>query len=201
MSFCSACCQTETAKTRYLVFSCVHQLPVLFSSVVVSDIEDLPPAVQEKLFDEVLDRDVQKGDFPCCYGNGGHFRSLGNQTHDVDQDSCQTLPVLCYRHLCCQPSLHTVLTLAAANHRHGYCQCGLITFQVTFCLPPPAFYSTSVSTVCLHRVSNDKEEVEPSNSPCSNSNRGPCLDRNVWFETTHLTLQTMRLCVAVEIHF
>lgn len=26
-----------------------------------SDIEDLPPAVQEKLFDEVLDRDVQKG--------------------------------------------------------------------------------------------------------------------------------------------
>lgn len=29
---------------------------------LVSDIEDLPPAVQEKLFDEVLDRDVQKGD-------------------------------------------------------------------------------------------------------------------------------------------
>lgn len=28
----------------------------------VSDIEDLPPAVQEKLFDEVLDRDVQKGE-------------------------------------------------------------------------------------------------------------------------------------------
>lgn len=27
----------------------------------MSDIEDLPPAVQEKLFDEVLDRDVQKG--------------------------------------------------------------------------------------------------------------------------------------------
>lgn len=27
----------------------------------LSDIEDLPPAVQEKLFDEVLDRDVQKG--------------------------------------------------------------------------------------------------------------------------------------------
>lgn len=26
-----------------------------------ADIEDLPPAVQEKLFDEVLDRDVQKG--------------------------------------------------------------------------------------------------------------------------------------------
>lgn len=25
------------------------------------DIEDLPPAVQEKVFDEVLDRDVQKG--------------------------------------------------------------------------------------------------------------------------------------------
>ncbi len=28
---------------------------------VSADIEDLPPAVQEKLFDEVLDRDVQKG--------------------------------------------------------------------------------------------------------------------------------------------
>lgn len=28
---------------------------------LASDIEDLPPAVQEKLFDEVLDRDVQKG--------------------------------------------------------------------------------------------------------------------------------------------
>lgn len=28
---------------------------------VFADIEDLPPAVQEKLFDEVLDRDVQKG--------------------------------------------------------------------------------------------------------------------------------------------
>lgn len=26
-----------------------------------ADIEDLPPTVQEKLFDEVLDRDVQKG--------------------------------------------------------------------------------------------------------------------------------------------
>lgn len=26
-----------------------------------TDIEDLPPTVQEKLFDEVLDRDVQKG--------------------------------------------------------------------------------------------------------------------------------------------
>lgn len=26
-----------------------------------ADIEDLPPNVQEKLFDEVLDRDVQKG--------------------------------------------------------------------------------------------------------------------------------------------
>lgn len=27
-----------------------------------ADIEDLPPTVQEKLFDEVLDRDVQKGE-------------------------------------------------------------------------------------------------------------------------------------------
>lgn len=31
------------------------------SHVSFADIEDLPPAVQEKLFDEVLDRDVQKG--------------------------------------------------------------------------------------------------------------------------------------------
>lgn len=30
-------------------------------SCVLADIEDLPPAVQEKLFDDVLDRDVQKG--------------------------------------------------------------------------------------------------------------------------------------------
>ena len=29
---------------------------------MLPDIEDLPPTVQEKLFDEVLDRDVQKGD-------------------------------------------------------------------------------------------------------------------------------------------
>lgn len=36
-------------KTKYL------------SHVSFADIEDLPPAVQEKLFDEVLDRDVQKG--------------------------------------------------------------------------------------------------------------------------------------------
>ena len=27
----------------------------------IIDVEDLPPNVQEKLFDEVLDRDVQKG--------------------------------------------------------------------------------------------------------------------------------------------
>lgn len=33
------------------------------SHLYLSDIEDLPPAVQEKLFDEVLDRDVQKGTF------------------------------------------------------------------------------------------------------------------------------------------
>lgn len=33
---------------------------------VLADIEDLPPAVQEKLFDDVLDRDVQKGTFSFC---------------------------------------------------------------------------------------------------------------------------------------
>jgi len=31
------------------------------SPLSFADIEDLPPAVQEKLFDDVLDRDVQKG--------------------------------------------------------------------------------------------------------------------------------------------
>lgn len=36
---------------------------------LVSDIEDLPPAVQEKLFDEVLDRDVQKGDLLCQHSD------------------------------------------------------------------------------------------------------------------------------------
>lgn len=116
MSFCSACCPIGKNKTRYFIFSCVHQRPVLFSCVAVSDIEDLPPAVQEKLFDEVLDRDVQKGDFPCCYGNRDHFRRLGNRIHDVlYQDICQTLAVLCYQCLCCQPSLHTVLTLAGCQ--------------------------------------------------------------------------------------
>lgn len=46
----------------------------------VSDIEDLPPAVQEKLFDEVLDRDVQKGEIFTlvsfmaeCHGNAYHM--------------------------------------------------------------------------------------------------------------------------------
>lgn len=34
---------------------------------IFPDIEDLPPTVQEKLFDEVLDRDVQKGK---CSENG-----------------------------------------------------------------------------------------------------------------------------------
>lgn len=29
--------------------------------LLFADIEDLPPTVQEKVFDEVLDRDVQKG--------------------------------------------------------------------------------------------------------------------------------------------
>lgn len=37
-------------------------IPCVWFCVDPSDIEDLPPAVQEKLFDEVLDRDVQKGE-------------------------------------------------------------------------------------------------------------------------------------------
>lgn len=59
-------------------------LPPVFSSKLsfpcFSDIEDLPPAVQEKLFDEVLDRDVQKGDSPRCYSNRDHLIwGWGNQ--------------------------------------------------------------------------------------------------------------------------
>lgn len=38
-----------------------EQENIICFSFVFADIEDLPPAVQEKLFDEVLDRDVQKG--------------------------------------------------------------------------------------------------------------------------------------------
>lgn len=34
-----------------------------------ADIEDLPPTVQEKLFDEVLDRDVQKGEILTYFSN------------------------------------------------------------------------------------------------------------------------------------
>lgn len=34
---------------------------LLYLLPIFPDIEDLPPTVQEKLFDEVLDRDVQKG--------------------------------------------------------------------------------------------------------------------------------------------
>lgn len=37
------------------------QIQYIIPPPYLSDIEDLPPAVQEKLFDEVLDRDVQKG--------------------------------------------------------------------------------------------------------------------------------------------
>lgn len=44
------------------IYHMYFDLSVLFLFFLfVSDIEDLPPAVQEKLFDEVLDRDVQKG--------------------------------------------------------------------------------------------------------------------------------------------
>lgn len=42
-----------------LVFN--EQEDIISCPCVFADIEDLPPSVQEKLFDEVLDRDVQKG--------------------------------------------------------------------------------------------------------------------------------------------
>lgn len=57
------------------VDSRVHSFVMLILGF--ADIEDLPPTVQEKLFDEVLDRDVQKGKYGisimqgfilCCIG-------------------------------------------------------------------------------------------------------------------------------------
>lgn len=39
--------------------------PKCYIILFFEDIEDLPPNVQEKLFDEVLDRDVQKGKVTC----------------------------------------------------------------------------------------------------------------------------------------
>lgn len=47
----------------HLTDSRVVSEKVFFFFFSPKDIEDLPPNVQEKLFDEVLDRDVQKGDF------------------------------------------------------------------------------------------------------------------------------------------
>lgn len=53
------------------------------------DIEDLPPNVQEKLFDEVLDRDVQKGDVTFFFtfilyfkpeNNGQHIKTMSSST-------------------------------------------------------------------------------------------------------------------------
>lgn len=45
-----------------IIFNFCYSLLFFYFCFFVSDIEDLPPAVQEKLFDEVLDRDVQKGE-------------------------------------------------------------------------------------------------------------------------------------------
>lgn len=72
-------------KIRYfnVFFPPVFTSKLPFSCLVVSDIEDLPPAVQEKLFDEVLDRDVQKGDLSRCYSNRDRLSwGLGNQIQD-----------------------------------------------------------------------------------------------------------------------
>ncbi|XP_010765507.1 ubiquitin thioesterase ZRANB1 [Notothenia coriiceps] len=66
----SMVCPELTEQIRREIAASLHQRkgdfacyfltdPVTFT--LPADIEDLPPAVQEKLFDEVLDRDVQKG--------------------------------------------------------------------------------------------------------------------------------------------
>ncbi|XP_036427761.1 ubiquitin thioesterase ZRANB1 [Colossoma macropomum] len=62
-------CPELTEQIRREIASSLHQrkgdfacyfLTDLVTFTLPADIEDLPPAVQEKLFDEVLDRDVQK---------------------------------------------------------------------------------------------------------------------------------------------
>uniref|UniRef100_A0A671N6A6 ubiquitinyl hydrolase 1 n=1 Tax=Sinocyclocheilus anshuiensis TaxID=1608454 RepID=A0A671N6A6_9TELE len=53
--------ETKTNKQDHCRNTCVRDLSLMVSFLVcLTDIEDLPPAVQEKLFDEILDRDVQK---------------------------------------------------------------------------------------------------------------------------------------------
>ncbi|KAK2866733.1 hypothetical protein Q7C36_002789 [Tachysurus vachellii] len=63
-------CPELTEQFRREIASSVHQrkgdfacyfLTDLVTFTLPADIEDLPPAVQEKLFDDLLDRDVQKG--------------------------------------------------------------------------------------------------------------------------------------------
>eukprot|EP00063_Salmo_salar_P097036 XP_014071871.1 PREDICTED: ubiquitin thioesterase ZRANB1-like [Salmo salar] len=63
-------CGELTEQIRREIAASLHQrkgdfncyfLSDLVTFTLPADIEDLPTAVQEKLFDEVLDRDVQKG--------------------------------------------------------------------------------------------------------------------------------------------
>ncbi|XP_056153239.1 ubiquitin thioesterase ZRANB1 [Lampris incognitus] len=65
----SMVCPELTEQIRREIMASLHQrkgefacyfLTDLVTFTLPADIEDLPPAVQEKLFDEVLDRDVQK---------------------------------------------------------------------------------------------------------------------------------------------
>ncbi|XP_051926753.1 ubiquitin thioesterase Zranb1 [Hippocampus zosterae] len=65
----SMACPELTEQIRREIVASLHQrkgdfacyfLSDLVTFTLPADIEDLPPAVQEKLFDEVLDRDVQK---------------------------------------------------------------------------------------------------------------------------------------------
>lgn len=69
-SLCCACACVRTSSYRLRGEGrwCSHGTSLRFRGCdvtstwfVLVDIEDLPPTVQEKLFDEVLDRDVQKG--------------------------------------------------------------------------------------------------------------------------------------------
>lgn len=69
-----ACSSNSHVSASFPPLLICHSVLLLF---LVTDIEDLPPAVQEKLFDEVLDRDVQKGEIftrsSQCRGNTYHM--------------------------------------------------------------------------------------------------------------------------------
>ena len=66
-----------------------------------ADIEDLPPPVQEKLFDEVLDRDVQKGKHGrvtagCGAGAGGRTLQTQGRWSSGDHPTAVGRPLIVF---------------------------------------------------------------------------------------------------------